>query len=52
MRAIVEGGDHAREFLTARGRASINGYGRVRRADIHARARARCSRRIDADRLN
>jgi hypothetical protein len=41
MRAIVDGADHAREFLAARGGASINGYGRARRADIHARASKR-----------
>jgi hypothetical protein len=37
MRAIVEGGDHAGEFLAARHVASINSYGRAGRADIHAR---------------
>jgi hypothetical protein len=34
MRAIVEGGDHQREFLTARGVASINAYGRGARVKI------------------
>jgi hypothetical protein len=34
MRAIVEGGDHDREFLAAPRRTSINPYGRARRLDI------------------
>jgi hypothetical protein len=44
MRAIVEGGDRAGQFLAAHDDASINGYGRARRADIHARAPAVDSR--------
>jgi len=46
MRAIVEGGDHRREFLTARcgtsksasQTASINPYGRAGRGPIHSLA--------------